>query len=155
MVQAMSSGKRINNFPFDMARVMSFEGDTGPYLQYSHARVNSILRKAGVTAADLQPNASMILIPWTSSFRLAALGQPSSCDGSISRCGCDCIEPVGAIDDVNVSRLAGASIIVLLRLTQVIGPHVSRDAGLSRAALFQGAHLVPAKHHEAAGPLTS
>lgn len=31
----------------------SFEGDTGPYLQYAHARLCSIGRKAGVPAEDL------------------------------------------------------------------------------------------------------
>ena len=45
MVQDMT-GKRINNYTFDMDRMTSFEGDTGPYLQYAHTRVCSILRKA-------------------------------------------------------------------------------------------------------------
>jgi arginyl-tRNA synthetase len=31
----------------------SFEGDTGPYLQYAHARVCSITRKAGVPRESL------------------------------------------------------------------------------------------------------
>ncbi|KAF1931813.1 arginyl-tRNA synthetase [Didymella exigua CBS 183.55] len=45
MVQDMK-GKRINNYNFDMDRMCSFEGDTGPYLQYAHARLCSIYRKA-------------------------------------------------------------------------------------------------------------
>jgi arginyl-tRNA synthetase len=45
MVQDMK-GKRINNYTFDMDRMCSFEGDTGPYLQYAHARLCSIYRKA-------------------------------------------------------------------------------------------------------------
>lgn len=49
MVQDMK-GKRINNYTFDMDRMCSFEGDTGPYLQYAHARLCSIYRKA--VAAD-------------------------------------------------------------------------------------------------------
>ncbi|KAG5302527.1 arginyl-tRNA synthetase [Histoplasma capsulatum G186AR] len=49
MAQDMS-GKRINNYPFDITRMTSFEGDTGPYLQYSHARLCSIMRKANLTA---------------------------------------------------------------------------------------------------------
>lgn len=32
---------------FDWETALSFEGDTGPYLQYCHARINSILRKTG------------------------------------------------------------------------------------------------------------
>lgn len=51
MVQDMS-GKRINNYEFDLSRMTSFEGDTGPYLQYAHARLCSIARKANLTAED-------------------------------------------------------------------------------------------------------
>lgn len=32
----------------------SFEGDTGPYLQYAHARLCSIFRKAGLSAAEIE-----------------------------------------------------------------------------------------------------
>lgn len=31
----------------------SFEGDTGPYLQYAHARLSSITRKAGVSPQEI------------------------------------------------------------------------------------------------------
>ena len=44
---------RINNYDFDMDRMTSFEGDTGPYLQYAHARLCSITRKAGMPQSDL------------------------------------------------------------------------------------------------------
>ncbi|KAF2635715.1 hypothetical protein P280DRAFT_484382 [Massarina eburnea CBS 473.64] len=54
MVQDMS-GKRINNYRFNMDTMTSFEGDTGPYLQYSHARLCSILLKAGVPASEIEP----------------------------------------------------------------------------------------------------
>ena len=37
---------------FDWDEVLSFEGETGPYVQYSHARLASILRKAGGPPAD-------------------------------------------------------------------------------------------------------
>ncbi|WEW61467.1 arginyl-tRNA synthetase [Emydomyces testavorans] len=69
MVQDMA-GKRVHNYPFDIAKMMSFEGDTGPYLQYSHARLCSIMRKANidreaVIAADFtllkEPHAINIL----------------------------------------------------------------------------------------------
>ncbi|KAF1941374.1 arginyl-tRNA synthetase [Clathrospora elynae] len=52
MVQDMK-GKRINNYNFDMDRMTSFEGDTGPYLQYAHARLCSIYRKAVDTDPSL------------------------------------------------------------------------------------------------------
>lgn len=47
------SGKRVNGYNFDMEKMTSFEGDTGPYLQYSHARVCSIERKADVPTHQL------------------------------------------------------------------------------------------------------
>lgn len=44
---------RINNYTFNMDAMTSFEGDTGPYLQYAHARVSSIRRRAGLSDEDL------------------------------------------------------------------------------------------------------
>ncbi|MFT8498580.1 MAG: DALR anticodon-binding domain-containing protein, partial [Liquorilactobacillus satsumensis] len=38
--------ERMNNFDFNLEEVVRFEGETGPYVQYSHARAMSILRKA-------------------------------------------------------------------------------------------------------------
>ena len=37
---------RKNNVVFDIKKFVSFEGDTGPYIQYSYARASSIQRKA-------------------------------------------------------------------------------------------------------------
>lgn len=46
---------RTNNFDFNLDEVVRFEGDTGPYVQYTNARAKSILRKAGqmITTGDL------------------------------------------------------------------------------------------------------
>jgi arginyl-tRNA synthetase len=38
--------ERIKDVIFDKREFLAFEGDTGPYLQYTHARLASILRKA-------------------------------------------------------------------------------------------------------------
>ena len=43
-IQDMAA-KRINNYTFNWDRMKSFEGDTGPYLQYAHVRLTSIARK--------------------------------------------------------------------------------------------------------------
>ncbi|MCT4422806.1 arginine--tRNA ligase [Lactococcus cremoris] len=37
---------RNNGYDFDLDEMVSFEGETGPYVQYAHARIQSILRKA-------------------------------------------------------------------------------------------------------------
>lgn len=39
------AGFRINNYTFNWDRMTSFEGDTGPYLQYAHVRLTSLTRK--------------------------------------------------------------------------------------------------------------
>ncbi len=39
---------------FDFEKSLSFEGDSGPYLQYSYARAKSILRKAGEAKIKVQ-----------------------------------------------------------------------------------------------------
>ncbi|MDP5873979.1 arginine--tRNA ligase [Streptococcus mutans] len=44
---------RTNGYDFDLEAMVSFEGETGPYVQYAHARIQSILRKA-----DFQPQAT-------------------------------------------------------------------------------------------------
>ena len=40
---------RLNTFDFTLDEVVRFEGETGPYVQYTYARAMSILRKAGFT----------------------------------------------------------------------------------------------------------
>ncbi|MFZ5890915.1 MAG: arginine--tRNA ligase [Myxococcota bacterium] len=40
------SSERIKDYIFDWNRMLAFEGNTGPYLHYAHARLCSILRKA-------------------------------------------------------------------------------------------------------------
>ncbi len=40
------SNDRTRDYVFDWDRMLAFEGDTGPYLQYAHARIRSIFRRA-------------------------------------------------------------------------------------------------------------
>lgn len=49
---------RLDNFDFDLQEVVRFEGETGPYVQYTNARAQSILKKASQTI-DL--NAALIV----------------------------------------------------------------------------------------------
>lgn len=60
MIQDMSA-KRINDYEFSWDRMTSFEGDTGPYLQYAHSRLCSMQRKSGLTDADVT-NANLSLL---------------------------------------------------------------------------------------------
>ncbi|MFD1672712.1 arginine--tRNA ligase [Agrilactobacillus yilanensis] len=49
---------RLDNFDFNLEEVVRFEGETGPYVQYTNARAQSILRKSGKTVDE---NASYVL----------------------------------------------------------------------------------------------
>lgn len=48
------STDRIKDYVFDWDRMLSFEGNTAPYLQYAHARICSIFRRAGVERASVR-----------------------------------------------------------------------------------------------------
>ncbi len=49
---AMVKSEPKRQIDFRWAQALSFEGDSGPYVQYAHARARSILRKAGTSADD-------------------------------------------------------------------------------------------------------
>ncbi len=44
------SNNKIRDIVFNWERMLSFDGETGPYVQYTHARACSVLRKSGETA---------------------------------------------------------------------------------------------------------
>lgn len=50
--------RRIKDVEFSWDKVLSFEGETGPYLQYAYARIGRLLEKVGITpdaAIDVTP----------------------------------------------------------------------------------------------------
>ncbi|HEY3665398.1 MAG TPA: arginine--tRNA ligase [Polyangiaceae bacterium] len=62
------SSDRIKDYVFDWKRMVAFEGNTGGYLQYAHARIQSILRKA---AADGGAQAGVLVIAAPAEHALA------------------------------------------------------------------------------------
>jgi arginyl-tRNA synthetase len=48
------STDRVRDYIFDWDRMLSFDGNTAPYLQYAHARICSIFRRAEVDRDDLR-----------------------------------------------------------------------------------------------------
>ncbi|KAK4096322.1 arginyl-tRNA synthetase [Parathielavia hyrcaniae] len=143
MVQNMS-GKCINNYPFDIGRMTSFEGDTGPYLQYCHARLNSILRKADLTRQDLVDHLE---------------NHPDSLDADVlggKPHAADLLRLMAQYPDVTavaLKTLEPSTILTyLFRLAhqlssyydvlQVVGAESGRDVVLARAALYEGARQV-------------
>jgi arginyl-tRNA synthetase len=48
------STARDSAYTFDWDRMISFRGDTGPYLQYATTRIRSIFRRAGIAETDVR-----------------------------------------------------------------------------------------------------
>ncbi|PTQ52487.1 MAG: Arginyl-tRNA synthetase [Brockia lithotrophica] len=55
---------RLHDIDFDMEEALSFEGETGPYVQYTYARAKSLFRRAGAACeealADVLPDVRAI-----------------------------------------------------------------------------------------------
>jgi arginyl-tRNA synthetase len=80
--------RRIKDVNFDLEKIISFEGETGPYLQYTHVRFAGIVRKSGgidpasASGAHLVTDEDMALIEEILRFpetveRAAAEAEPS------------------------------------------------------------------------------
>ncbi|MGA0065250.1 MAG: arginine--tRNA ligase [Ilumatobacteraceae bacterium] len=48
------STDRIKDYVFDWDRMLAFDGNTAPYLQYAHARICSVFRRADVDRAEVR-----------------------------------------------------------------------------------------------------
>jgi len=48
------STDRIKDYTFDWNRMLSFDGNTAPYLQYAHARICSIFRRAEIDRSSMR-----------------------------------------------------------------------------------------------------
>ena len=73
------SSDRVKGYVFDYARMLAFEGNTAPYLQYAHARIRSIFRKGGAAEAD--PSAIRIEAPAERALALMLLRFPGAVSG--------------------------------------------------------------------------
>ena len=63
---------RVKNVVFDLERMLNFQGETGPYVQYTHARACSILKKENFSE-ELLNNIDFNLIEDEYSFELVKL----------------------------------------------------------------------------------
>ena len=64
---------RAKDTVFDLNRFLSFEGDTGPYLMYSHARAASVIRKAREQGLEPSKDADFSVLKHSSEERLVKL----------------------------------------------------------------------------------
>ncbi|MGK0313488.1 MAG: arginyl-tRNA synthetase [Ilumatobacter sp.] len=77
------STDRIKDYVFDWDRMLAFEGNTGPYLQYAHARICSIFRRADVERSTVRD--APIVLGHTAEKALAMriMGYPSAIDNTL------------------------------------------------------------------------
>ncbi len=64
---------RGKDYVFDYDRMLSFDGNTAPYLQYAHARIWSIFRKAGI-APPAAPDEVLVAEPAERALAIELLG---------------------------------------------------------------------------------
>jgi arginyl-tRNA synthetase len=72
------SNDRIRDYVFDFDRMLAREGNTAPYLQYAHARICSILRRAEVGPSDPVSGDVVLGEPAERALALALLGFESA-----------------------------------------------------------------------------
>jgi arginyl-tRNA synthetase len=73
------SSDHVKGYVFDYDRMLAFEGNTGPYMQYAHARVRSIFRKGDVSSVP--PEAIKVVAPAERALALALLKFPTALAG--------------------------------------------------------------------------
>jgi arginyl-tRNA synthetase len=80
--------QRIKNVEFNWEDVLSFEGTTGPYVQYTYARAKSILRKGGlvenaINYKHLTDDSAYALVKTLSGYDAAVLGAAERYEPSV------------------------------------------------------------------------
>jgi arginyl-tRNA synthetase len=71
------SNDRIKDYVFDWDRMLSFDGNTAPYLQYAHARICSIFRRAEVDREAVRGSAITLGEPQERALAQRLLAYPS------------------------------------------------------------------------------
>jgi arginyl-tRNA synthetase len=67
------STDRVKDYIFDWERMLSFEGNTAPYLQYAHARICSIFRRAEVSRSSVRGVTPLLVQPQERALALRLL----------------------------------------------------------------------------------
>ena len=67
------SSDRVKDYLFDWERMLSFEGNTAPYLQYAHARICSIFRRADISRTSVRDVRPVISAPQERTLALRLL----------------------------------------------------------------------------------
>lgn len=68
------SSDRVKDYVFDWDRMLSFDGNTAPYLQYAHTRICALFRRAGVARDSARATVPGVAEPAERALALALLG---------------------------------------------------------------------------------
>jgi arginyl-tRNA synthetase len=68
------STDRIRDYVFDWERMLSFDGNTAPYLQYAHARICSIFRRAAIDRTERRDITPTLAEPAERALAMRVLG---------------------------------------------------------------------------------
>ncbi len=77
------STDRVKDYVFDWDRMLSFDGNTGPYLQYAHARICSIFRRADIDRASVRDVDIQVGTPQERALALRLLAYPTAIDTTL------------------------------------------------------------------------
>ncbi len=78
------STDRIKDYVFDWDRMLAFDGNTAPYLQYAHARLCSIFRRAGVDRNEVRGGAMALDTAQERQLAQRLLAYPSVLDDTVA-----------------------------------------------------------------------
>jgi arginyl-tRNA synthetase len=71
------STDRVKDYVFDWDRMLAFDGNTAPYLQYAHARICSIFRRAGIARESVRGSAIALQAPEERALAQRLLAYPT------------------------------------------------------------------------------
>ena len=77
------STDRVKDYVFDWDRMLSFDGNTGPYLQYAHARICSIFRRADVDRSSVRSTSIAVDAPQERELALRLLAYPTAIESTL------------------------------------------------------------------------
>ncbi|MEM9515823.1 MAG: arginine--tRNA ligase [Actinomycetota bacterium] len=77
------SSDRVKDYVFDWDRMLSFDGNTGPYLQYAHARICSLFRRAEVERSAVRTAPIELGEPVEHALALRLLAYPTAIDTTL------------------------------------------------------------------------
>jgi arginyl-tRNA synthetase len=79
------STDRVRDYVFDWDRMLSFDGNTAPYLQYAHTRICSLFRRAGVDREGARAAAIVIGEPQERALAVRLLGYEGAVLETVAR----------------------------------------------------------------------